>query len=111
MAERLAISRRSCKLSVSYYILPLYSTSQVNNCRMDSTSSGVKRKKKVPTCPNPLFLYWLSQWYEEAASRELKTKFTYGKVSETHMYMAITLLQSFHLHGVIVSMVIVRKLL
>ena len=42
---------------------------------------GIKRKKKVSHCPNPLFLYWLTEWYEEAASKDLKTRFTYGRVS------------------------------
>ena len=47
---------------------------------MDKTSHK-RRKKPVLKCPNPLFMFWLTEWYEEAAGRDLKTRFTYAKVS------------------------------
>ncbi|XP_022108685.1 crossover junction endonuclease MUS81-like [Acanthaster planci] len=38
-----------------------------------------KRKKKVDPCPNPLFVKWLSEWRDEAASQGKKTQYAFGK--------------------------------
>uniref|UniRef100_A0A6I8NME0 Uncharacterized protein n=1 Tax=Ornithorhynchus anatinus TaxID=9258 RepID=A0A6I8NME0_ORNAN len=38
------------------------------------------RKRPVPACPNPLFVRWLTEWRDEAASRGRRTQFVYHKV-------------------------------
>ncbi|KAM9301801.1 crossover junction endonuclease MUS81 [Gastrophryne carolinensis] len=37
------------------------------------------RKRPVPSCPNPLFLKWLSECRDAAAEKGLKTQFVYQK--------------------------------
>ncbi|XP_034020137.1 crossover junction endonuclease MUS81 [Thalassophryne amazonica] len=37
------------------------------------------RKRVLPSCPNPLFLQWLTELRDEARDRGLKTQFTYQK--------------------------------
>ncbi|XP_038620419.1 crossover junction endonuclease MUS81 isoform X2 [Tachyglossus aculeatus] len=37
------------------------------------------RKRPVPACPNPLFVRWLTEWRDEAASRGRRTQFVYHK--------------------------------
>ncbi|XP_071508562.1 crossover junction endonuclease MUS81-like [Diadema antillarum] len=46
---------------------------------MSGTSAKLKRKKKVDSCPNPLFIKWLTEWRDEAAERGMKTQYAYGK--------------------------------
>ncbi|XP_038073322.1 crossover junction endonuclease MUS81-like [Patiria miniata] len=38
-----------------------------------------KRKKKLEPCPNPLFVKWLTEWRDEAASQGKKTQYAFGK--------------------------------
>ncbi|KAM3918318.1 crossover junction endonuclease MUS81 isoform 2-T6 [Leptodactylus fuscus] len=37
------------------------------------------RKRPLPSCPNPLFLKWLTEWRDSAAEKGLKTQFVYQK--------------------------------
>ncbi|XP_064407829.1 crossover junction endonuclease MUS81 [Latimeria chalumnae] len=37
------------------------------------------RKKPLPTCPNPLFLQWLTEWRDAATEKGQKTQFVYQK--------------------------------
>lgn len=37
------------------------------------------RKRRLPPCPNPLFLKWLTEWRDSAAEKGLKTQFVYQK--------------------------------
>lgn len=37
------------------------------------------RKRPLPVCPNPLFVRWLSEWRDEAASRGRRTQFVFQK--------------------------------
>ncbi|XP_036785358.2 crossover junction endonuclease MUS81 isoform X5 [Manis pentadactyla] len=37
------------------------------------------RKRPLPVCPNPLFVRWLSEWRDEAASRGRRTQFLFQK--------------------------------
>ncbi|XP_021060836.1 crossover junction endonuclease MUS81 [Mus pahari] len=37
------------------------------------------RKRPLPVCPNPLFLRWLTEWRDEAASRGRHTRFVFQK--------------------------------
>uniref|UniRef100_A0A8C8RB42 Crossover junction endonuclease MUS81 n=1 Tax=Pelusios castaneus TaxID=367368 RepID=A0A8C8RB42_9SAUR len=37
------------------------------------------RKKPVPSCPNPLFVQWLTEWRDEAAEKGKKTQFVYQR--------------------------------
>ncbi|KAK3092910.1 hypothetical protein FSP39_008762 [Pinctada imbricata] len=46
---------------------------------MESHPLYGKRKKKFPKCPNPLFEQWLKEWREDAAAKNLKTQYVYGK--------------------------------
>lgn len=39
------------------------------------------RKRPLPVCPNPLFVRWLTEWRDEAASRGRHTRFVFQKVS------------------------------
>jgi hypothetical protein len=39
------------------------------------------RKRPLPACPNPLFVRWLTEWRDEAASRGRRTRFVFQKVS------------------------------
>lgn len=39
------------------------------------------RKRPLPVCPNPLFVQWLTEWRDEAASRGRRTRFVFQKVS------------------------------
>ncbi|XP_015904449.2 crossover junction endonuclease MUS81 isoform X1 [Parasteatoda tepidariorum] len=38
-----------------------------------------KRAKKKYTCPNPLFVKWLTEWKQEASEKGLKLQYTYAK--------------------------------
>ena len=38
------------------------------------------RKRVLPSCPNPLFLKWLTELRDEAKEKGLKTQYTYQKV-------------------------------
>ena len=38
------------------------------------------RKRPLPVCPNPLFVRWLTEWQDEAASRGRRTQFVFQKV-------------------------------
>lgn len=38
------------------------------------------RKRPLPICPNPLFVRWLTEWRDEAASRGRRTQFVFQKV-------------------------------
>ena len=38
------------------------------------------RKRPLPVCPNPLFVRWLTEWRDEAASRGRRTQFVFQKV-------------------------------
>lgn len=40
-----------------------------------------KRKKKVASCANKLFVYWVKELRDDAAEKGLKTQYVYGKVS------------------------------
>ncbi|XP_072030478.1 crossover junction endonuclease MUS81-like [Amphiura filiformis] len=44
-----------------------------------ASAPKVKRKKKLDTCPNPLFVQWLTEWRDEAADKGIKTQYAYGK--------------------------------
>ena len=48
-----------------------------------------KRKKIVPKCPNPLFVYWLKELRDDAADKGIKTQYTYGKVGHDFKFMAV----------------------
>ncbi|XP_021494082.1 crossover junction endonuclease MUS81 isoform X2 [Meriones unguiculatus] len=37
------------------------------------------RKRPLPVCPNPLFVQWLTEWRDEAASRGRHTRFVFQK--------------------------------
>ncbi|XP_062051795.1 crossover junction endonuclease MUS81 [Lepus europaeus] len=37
------------------------------------------RKRPLPECPNPLFVRWLTEWRDEAASRGRRTRFVFQK--------------------------------
>ncbi|XP_054998177.1 crossover junction endonuclease MUS81 isoform X2 [Sorex araneus] len=37
------------------------------------------RKRPLPVCPNPLFVRWLTEWRDEAASRGQRTRFVFQK--------------------------------
>ncbi|KAM8939735.1 structure-specific endonuclease subunit MUS81 [Pelodytes ibericus] len=37
------------------------------------------RKRPLPSCPNPLFLKWLTEWRDVAAEKGLKTQYVYQK--------------------------------
>ncbi|XP_047735359.1 crossover junction endonuclease MUS81 isoform X3 [Prionailurus viverrinus] len=37
------------------------------------------RKRPLPVCPNPLFIRWLTEWRDEAASRGRRTQFVFQK--------------------------------
>ncbi|XP_047374260.1 crossover junction endonuclease MUS81 isoform X4 [Sciurus carolinensis] len=37
------------------------------------------RKRPLPVCPNPLFVRWLTEWRDEAASRGRRTRFVFQK--------------------------------
>ncbi|KAM5248457.1 crossover junction endonuclease MUS81 [Ctenodactylus gundi] len=37
------------------------------------------RKRPLPVCPNPLFVRWLTEWRDEAASRGRRTRFVFEK--------------------------------
>lgn len=37
------------------------------------------RKRPLPICPNPLFVSWLTEWRDEAASRGRRTQFVFQK--------------------------------
>ncbi|XP_036182500.1 crossover junction endonuclease MUS81 isoform X1 [Myotis myotis] len=37
------------------------------------------RKRPLPVCPNPLFVRWLTEWRDEAASRGRRTQFVFQK--------------------------------
>ncbi|XP_051001856.1 crossover junction endonuclease MUS81 [Acomys russatus] len=37
------------------------------------------RKRPLPLCPNPLFIRWLTEWRDEAASRGRHTRFVFQK--------------------------------
>ncbi|XP_069501111.1 crossover junction endonuclease MUS81 isoform X2 [Ambystoma mexicanum] len=39
----------------------------------------IGRKRPLPTCPNPLFLEWLSEWRDAAADKGKKSQFVYQK--------------------------------
>uniref|UniRef100_D6RCJ5 MUS81 structure-specific endonuclease subunit n=1 Tax=Mus musculus TaxID=10090 RepID=D6RCJ5_MOUSE len=39
------------------------------------------RKRPLPVCPNPLFVRWLTEWRDEAASRGRHTRFVFQKLS------------------------------
>ena len=39
-----------------------------------------KRKKVLDLCPNPLFMQWLTEWRDDAASKGLKSQYNYSKV-------------------------------
>ena len=42
---------------------------------------GCKRKRRrVPSCPNPLFAQWIEEWRDEAIEKGLKSSYTYSKV-------------------------------
>ncbi|XP_060557724.1 crossover junction endonuclease MUS81-like isoform X2 [Ruditapes philippinarum] len=43
---------------------------------------GKKKKKKV-SCPNPLFVQWLTEWRDDAAEKGIKSQYTYGKALKT----------------------------
>lgn len=38
------------------------------------------RKRPLPQCPNPLFVRWLTEWRDEAASKGRRTRFVFQKV-------------------------------
>lgn len=42
------------------------------------------RKRPLPVCPNPLFVRWLTEWRDEAASRGRHTRFVFQKVGPSH---------------------------
>ncbi|XP_059199783.1 crossover junction endonuclease MUS81 isoform X2 [Centropristis striata] len=45
------------------------------------------RKRAVPSCPNPLFLLWLTELRDEAKDKGLKTQYTYQKaISSLNKY-------------------------
>ncbi|XP_058161136.1 crossover junction endonuclease MUS81 isoform X2 [Dasypus novemcinctus] len=37
------------------------------------------RKRPLPVCPNPLFVRWLTEWRDEAASRGRRTRFVFQR--------------------------------
>ena len=39
-----------------------------------------KRKKKKEPIPNPLFVQWITNWRDDAASKGIKSQYTYNKV-------------------------------
>ena len=49
---------------------------------MDPSLYG-KTKKKVNKCPNPLFVFWLTEWMNEAKEKGLKSGYTYQKALNT----------------------------
>lgn len=40
------------------------------------------RKRPVPSCPNPLFLQWLTELRDSAKEKGLKTQYVYQKVND-----------------------------
>lgn len=38
------------------------------------------RKRTLPSCPNPMFLKWLTELRDEAREKGQKTQYTYQKV-------------------------------
>ena len=47
---------------------------------MDKDVVG-KRKKRPKACPNPLFMFWLKEWADDAAAKGMKTQYSYKKVN------------------------------
>ncbi|KAM8928693.1 crossover junction endonuclease MUS81 isoform 2-T2 [Lycaon pictus] len=44
-----------------------------------AASVRLGRKRPLPVCPNPLFVRWLTEWRDEAASRGRRTQFVFQK--------------------------------
>lgn len=44
-----------------------------------ATPVRLGRKRPLPVCPNPLFVRWLTEWRDEAASRGRRTRFVFQK--------------------------------
>lgn len=47
---------------------------------MTSEEVRLGRKRPVPSCPNPLFLQWLTEMRDNAKEKGLKSQFVYQKV-------------------------------
>lgn len=47
------------------------------------------RKRALPSCPNPLFLQWLTELRDEAKEKGLKTQYTYQKVKMLTLFLRI----------------------
>ncbi|GFS04771.1 crossover junction endonuclease MUS81-like [Elysia marginata] len=56
-----------------------------------SASLKGKRKKKLPTNPNPLFTQWLQEWKDEANEKGWKSAHTYGMALKTLKLFPLTL--------------------
>lgn len=45
-----------------------------------SEPARLGRKRTLPSCPNPLFLKWLTELRDQAKEKGQKTQYTYQKV-------------------------------
>ena len=57
---------------------------------MDNKRVVGKRKKRLKECPNPLFVYWLKEWADDAAAKGMKSQYTYKKVSTLNIAQPIS---------------------
>ena len=39
-----------------------------------------KSSKTATPCPNPVFEVWIQDWHDDAAAKELQSRFTFKKV-------------------------------
>lgn len=62
-----------------------------------SESVRFGRKRPLPSCPNPLFLKWLTELRDEAKEKGLKIHYTYHKVNKRTFVFFIVNLVSRHL--------------
>ena len=52
---------------------------------MEQSEVKRKRKKKLSSCPNPLFVQFLTKWRDEARDKGVKSQHTYAKVSRKNV--------------------------
>ena len=62
-------------------------------CRLIEMDEDVvgKRKKQLREYPNPLFVYWLKEWADDAAAKGTKSQYTYKKVNTPNIVHSVTL--------------------
>jgi hypothetical protein len=77
---------------------------------MSQTQTQRNYTTKLKSCANPLFEEWLSEWREDAAQKNSKLQYVYGKVSLKKYFNGLNLYFTVSCFSTLKGIIIFKKI-